>query len=154
MNNDKSNIEDNAYYRARLALIDNFIKVVPDNGQKNNDHVLLRNGLMPASLLHGKTEYEAVKLQQSKGAYSNNPLTFTELCRWNTWFSMHPEKVAGKEIVTTSREFPITIKGTKEDIILVLTPVISKELSDKKKLRIRIAKAKAKAKLKLLELQK
>jgi len=30
---------------------------------------------------------------------------------------MHPEKIAGIEFVTTSREFPIMIKGTKEDIL-------------------------------------
>jgi hypothetical protein len=30
---------------------------------------------------------------------------------------MYPEKVCGKEVVTNSIEFPITIKGSKEDII-------------------------------------
>jgi hypothetical protein len=30
---------------------------------------------------------------------------------------LYPEKVCGKEVVTTSIEFPITIKGSKEDIL-------------------------------------
>ena len=40
---------------------------------------------------------------------------------------MHPEKIAGTEIITTSYEFPITIKGTKEDIIKIVTPFPNKK---------------------------
>ena len=29
---------------------------------------------------------------------------------------MHPEKVAEEELISTSRDFPLTIKGSKEDV--------------------------------------
>jgi hypothetical protein len=49
--------------------------------------------------------------------YYEETLSFFDLTRFNTWFTLYPEKVCGKEVVTTSIEFPITIKGTKEDIL-------------------------------------
>ena len=139
-----------AYFRARIALIDRFLSEIPNTGEKNNAFVLLRNGIISRKVLSGKPEEAAVKEQMEKGNYPNSPLTFFEMCRWNTWFAMHPEKVAGKELVTTSFEFPVTIKGTKEEIINVLTPIVSGD----KLQRIRVVKVKAKAKLKLLELMK
>ena len=63
---------------------------------------------------------------------------------------MHPEKIAGTEYVTTSREFPVMIKGSKEDIV----ETISRELLNTKEKRLRIVQAQSKAKLKLLELIK
>ena len=142
-----------AYFRARIALISELLDSIPDTGEKNNNHVLLRNGMLPVELLHGKTEEAAVQHRMETGHFSNTPLSFSELCRWDTWFARHPEKVAGIEVVTTSLEFPITIKGTSSDIIKVLTPDSLKNDSARLK-RIRIVNAKAKAKLKLLELMK
>ncbi len=139
-----------AYYRARLELISELIRTTPDDGSKNNAQVLLRNGIILPALLHGKTEKTVIEEQMKAIRFSNAPLSFSELCRWNTWFAMHPEKVAGTEVITTSFEFPVTIKGTKEDIINVLTPVVSEDNIR----RVRLVKAKAMAKLKLLELTK
>ncbi len=120
-----------AYLRARIALIEEFLSKVHNNGEKNNAYVLLRNGLIPAKLLKGKSEETVVTQWMKGGDYSDAPLSFSELCRWNTWFIMHPEKVAGTEIVTTSFEFPITIKGNQQDIIRVLTPDIGKSTTTK-----------------------
>ena len=53
-------------------------------------------------------------------------------------------------MVTTSINFPITIKGTKEDIERTIT----KGLGNDKDKRIRIAQIKAVAKLKILMLLK
>jgi hypothetical protein len=61
---------------------------------------------------------------------------------------LHPEKIAGTETITTSINFPLTIKGTKDDI----ENTIAKGLQDDKQKRIRIVQAKATAKLKLLQL--
>ena len=151
-----------AYYRARIDLIRKLIEEIPDDRKTvNNNNVLLRNGLIPAAVLNGKTEQQAVDEMLATGNYSNELLTLTEKSTWNTWFSMHPEKQAGTEVVTTSVQFPITLKGTEPEIIDVLTPeVISKEAIKPKKTeedtekqkRIRIAKVKAKAKQKILEL--
>ena len=142
-----------AYFRARIALISELLDSTPDTGEKNNNYVLLRNGMLPVELLHGKTEEEAVQHRMETGHFSNTPLSFSELCRWDTWFARQPEKVAGIEVVTTSLEFPISIKGTSSDIIKTLTPDPLKNDSVRLK-RIRIVNAKAKSKLKLLELLK
>jgi len=137
---------DAAYYRARMDAIGELIKAIPVSDEKNNDRVLLRNGFIPERLLpefnKAVTGHLRVKNRQ--------PLSFTELCSFNTWFAMYPEKLAGIEYVTTSREFPIMVKGTKEDII----ETVSRGLNDDKDKRLRIVKAQATAKFKLLELIK
>jgi hypothetical protein len=142
-----------AYFRARIALIDKLLSGGSDTGEKNNAYVLLRNGLIPGQLLNSKSEETAVNQIMQESNFTETPLSFSEITRWNTWFAMHPEKVAGTEVVTTSFEFPIAIKGTKENIINVLTPDFAMQDMARQK-RIRIANAKAKAKLKLLELLK
>lgn len=41
---------------------------------------------------------------------------FVNLCSNSEYFKQHPEKVAGIEVKTTSRNFPFTIEGTREDV--------------------------------------
>ena len=123
-----------AYYRARIDLIKKLIDEIPDDRKTvNNNNVLLRNGLIPAAVLNGKTEQQAVDEMLVTGNYSNEPLTLTEKSTWNTWFAMYPEKQAGTEIVTTSVQFPITIKGTEQEIIDVLTPEVISNKATKPK---------------------
>ena len=74
--------------------------VIPDNDKLKSDFGILENEYF------GKA-----------GADSITPLTLTEICSFNTWFNLHPDKVAGKEVLTTSVQFPVSIKGTKEDIL-------------------------------------
>jgi hypothetical protein len=57
---------------------------------------------------------------------------------------MHPEKVCGKTVVTTSRSFPLAVKATKDDVI----KTVSAGIEIMQQTRVRIAKAK----LKLLKL--
>ncbi len=142
-----------AYYRARLDTFRHFLNEelpghpVYDTGQKNSPLELLKQGFVHLDL---KERFESrIKSFSKLGIkVSDAPLSFTELCSFNTWFAIHPEKVAGTELVTTSINFPITIKGTKEDI----ENTITKGLKEDKQKRIRIAQAKATAKLKLLQL--
>lgn len=141
---------DAAYYRARIDAIVELIKTIPDTDEKNNDRVLLRNGFIPERL---QPEFEKISAKHHRAEVmvkNQQPLSFTELCSFNTWFAIHPEKIAGVEYVTTSREFPIMVKGTRDEII----ETISLGLNDNKDKRVRIAKAQATAKLKLLELIK
>ncbi len=141
---------DIAYYRARMDVIMELINAIPVSDEKNNDRVLLRNGFIPEKLL---PEFDKALAKHHQGwlrTKSSQLLSFIELCSFNTWFAIHPEKIAGVEYVTTSREFPIMVKGTKEDII----ETVSSGLSDYKDNRVRIAKVQATAKLKLLELIK
>jgi hypothetical protein len=102
-----------SYYRARIEAIHQLISTLDVNRvEKGNDIILLRNGVFPEKF----NEDELVMEKLDEKIYRDDPLTFSELSRFNTWFSMYPEKVCGKEVVTTSIEFPITIKGSKEDI--------------------------------------
>lgn len=144
-----------SYYRARLDTFLHFIKKeLPehpqfDTGKKNSPLELLKQGFVHSDL---KERFESRIESFSKLGIkvSNDPLSFTELCSFNTWFDLHPEKVAGIESVTTSINFPVTIKGTKEDIEKVIS--IGKDNSKDK--RVRIVQVKAAAKLKILNLLK
>jgi hypothetical protein len=103
-----------SYYRARIEVIQDIISSLDINRmEKGNDIILLRNGVFPVKL----DEEKLIREKLFEKSLINEPLTFSELTRFNTWFSMCPEKVCGKEVVTTSIEFPITIKGTREDIL-------------------------------------
>lgn len=77
---------------------------------KEQNEVLLRNGVIPENLK------DELKELENTAEDSNEPLTFLEYTSYNTYFEIYPEKVLGKEVITTSREFPITIKGDAEII--------------------------------------
>ncbi|HPE55594.1 MAG TPA: hypothetical protein P5514_12460 [Bacteroidales bacterium] len=141
--------ETPAYYRARIAAFEQIIKEEKGGNRddKNNYSVILRNGVMPAGF---EKRINNVIQENQKNA-SNANLSFEEVTRFNTWFELHPEKVAGLEYVTTSREFPIMIKGTEEDIIRTVIRPIKNDIN---KERIKLAKAKATARKRILELIK
>ena len=121
-----------SYYRARLAAIAEEIKSETDEKRIK----LLQNGYYP--------DFQPSQVSHSSpSSHDNTPLTFLELCNWDTWFAMHPEKVCGETVITTSRSFPLAVKAGKEDVIRTVTAGI-----EKAKNRVRIAKAK----LKLLKL--
>lgn len=98
--------------RARIYAFGKLVTMYPDFAE------FLRNGTIPDNE-QVKEDFEILENEYFGKADADNksPLSFTELCSFNTWFVMHPEKVAGKEVLTTSRMFPITIKGTKDDIL-------------------------------------
>ena len=103
-----------SYYRARIEVIRELISTGEvDRMEKGNNIVLLRNGVFPEQF----NKNELIRKKLAEKTFSNDALTFSELTRFNTWFAMYPGKVCGKEIVTTSIEFPITIKGSREDIM-------------------------------------
>jgi len=142
-----------SYYRARISAFRYFISQGGESKERNSPNELLKSGVIHPDIADEFEKY-LTKLF-AEYTFSELPLTFTELCSFNTWFAMHPEKIAGKEIITTSREFPIGIKGTKEDVIRVVGGTVSKETNkNNQQNRIRIAKAKAQAKIKLLKLIK
>ncbi|MBU0489982.1 MAG: hypothetical protein KKA07_06625 [Bacteroidetes bacterium] len=133
-----------AYYRARIAAIEENIQTIAaDRDEKNNDRVVFRYGVFPT----GYDEATIVAEKLTEKSFSDEPLTFEEQTRFNTWFAMHPEKVAGLEQITTSREFPIGIKGSKEDI---LRTIKGKETDFA--FALQLQKKRATAKLKMLSL--
>ncbi len=109
-------MESPAYYKARIAAIEQLLTQIPAD-DKNISRVLLRNGVIPETMQKAANEF----IQQNIGKYTDAPLTFTEICRYSTWFDMYPEKVAGTEYVTTSIMFPLMIKGSKDDILNTVT---------------------------------
>jgi SNF2 family DNA or RNA helicase len=111
-----------AYFRSRLQVIAHYVQQLPlDRQEKNGERVLLRNGVIPVSLA---PDVEA-QIQAGLSRFSNQPLSFEEITRYNTWFEMHPQKVCGEEHITTSREFPIQIRGSKADIIRTIQTHLS-----------------------------
>lgn len=84
--------------------------VLEDDGKKNSPKNLLHQGYVHPDIQHKLDVY----IDTFEKTTPTEPLTFTELTRYSTWFAMHPEKVAGKEELTTSFHFPITIKGNRE----------------------------------------
>jgi hypothetical protein len=74
--------------------------------------VLVRSGVFPPD----QDEQESIKEYLRQNQYPDTPLSFTELCTYNTWFQMHPDKVCGTEKITSSREFPVTIRGDRQTI--------------------------------------
>ncbi len=95
------------YLRAR---IDMFRDVLSKLDASEMNAAILRNGVLPKD----RDEKGLVEVYARLKDYSNEPLSFSELCTFNTWFTLYPEKVCGTEEITTSREFPITIKGDME----------------------------------------
>ena len=142
--------KDATYWRARLDAIEQIIREEKggDRSEKNNNSVLLRNSIVPEEL---KERYEDAfkKYKKAHDQQGNNThLSFLEITRFNTWFLIHPEKVAGQEIITTSREFPISIKGSETDIKITIEKTLNDTHGNKE--RIRIAKARANEKLEQL----
>jgi hypothetical protein len=92
------------YLRARLDLIHEKLTAATD---------------MQAALLRNGVYYDNKSIEQKakSKAFPQTPLSFTELCTFNTWFVLHPEKVCGIEKTTSSKEFPVTIQGDKTQII-------------------------------------
>lgn len=72
----------------------------------------LRNGVFPL-------ESNALALQKrilNEKGFRTTPLSFTELMTFNTYFQLYPWKVCGKEVTTSSRDFPVTIQGDRKDV--------------------------------------
>jgi hypothetical protein len=121
-----------SYYRARLTAIADELKRETDEKRIR----LLQNGFYP--------DYQPSQTSHSShSSPDSTPLTFLELCSWDTWFAMYPEKICGETAVPTSRSFPLAVKASREDVIRTVTAGITKAQN-----RVRIAKAK----LKLLKL--
>ncbi len=95
------------YQRARVFMLRDILSKVDPKAQHA---ALMRNGVFPPD----RDEQNMVQVYQKERDFSNEPLSFTELCTFNTWFSMHPEKVCGNEKISSSREFPLTIEGDRK----------------------------------------
>lgn len=105
-----------SWFRARITVIRKLIEELPANrDETNSDRTLIRNGFIPESQ---QKRFDEILDYEYKLTFAlNEPLSFTEISSFNSWFVMHPEKICGKEVVTTSVQFPISVKGSKDKII-------------------------------------
>lgn len=100
-------MKSNAYYRARIQTFNEHIQ-----SATNQEKKWLQNGFVQES---DKDDFE-MWINGRVHNQSNEPLTFTELTTYNTWYAMHPEKIAGKMQGGTSMFFPVVVKGTRQDV--------------------------------------
>ncbi len=98
------------YWRARLEI---FREAIKEASADSPDIALLRNGVM-RNKAYEKMLCEA---RMKEKEFPSGKLSLIEQCSFNNWFSSHPEKVCGEEIITTSREFPLSVKGDKTWIV-------------------------------------
>ena len=101
-----------AYYRARIQLMRDLQTTLGKSESEAQRLNLVRNGVFVPK----NEEDKAIDRYLKENQYPPDSLSFSELCTYNTWFQIHPEKVCGEEVFTSSRDFPITIKGNKETI--------------------------------------
>lgn len=149
-----------AFLRARVAVIHDLLNAIPENrdrGPHSQMRTLLKNGVITqdaVDFVEGGTIEKMIKAKIEDAKLQDAPLSFTELTSFNTWFAQHPEKVAGEETITTSREFPVTIKGSKEDIVATLKKGIKLKEGEFTTEKEILAEAEAEAILILLEMEK
>lgn len=98
-------IKTNSYYRTRIEAINYFIS---KNGKEKKS---LQNGFVPESI---KKDFQ--KWIDENKVSDDKPLSFSEITTYSTWFDMHPEKVAGEMIESTSLYFPVKVKGNRNDV--------------------------------------
>ncbi len=132
------------YLRARIAAIHRILRNLEKDAP---ERALLRNGVFPKNIDSEKM----IQIELAQSSFSHAPLSFVELTSLNTWFALHPGKIAGREQITSSREFPITIKGTKDDIVRTIKAGLTSANHDFP-FTLQLRKRAAKAKLKLLSL--
>ena len=109
-------MKSSSYYRGRIKLIEVILGAAK---LTDKEYALYRNGYLDEQKF--KKEIEKKAKEQS-----NKPLDFMELSRFSTWFSMHPEKIAGTEHIASSQMFPIKVKGTKQDVQKMFAKVLKK----------------------------
>lgn len=101
-----------AWLRARISAINKLLEELPNDSAERN---LIRNGVIPEKL---ENKFQKLFDFEYKLTFSlNEPLSFREITSFNNWFVLHPEKICGKEIISSSRDFPVTIKGSKDDVV-------------------------------------
>lgn len=127
----------NSVLRGRIKAFDYLINSLEVTREKQSPRELLKVGFVHPSLQ--KQVEELTNTYATKE--SNEPLSLTEICTYNTFFEKNPEKVCGKEKLTTSRDFPIRLEGSKETIIETIDNSI--EQIKNKGSKLKLAKAKS-----------
>lgn len=142
----------NTYIRQRSRAIQEF--QIPekdfDTKEVNRLKKQLRWGFVNEKI---KPEFDA--FAKAIPINQKGELWLKELAAHSSWFLLHPEKMAGKEVATTSFMFPVTIKGTKQDVLQAIDRTLKgKQPNKDKKLKLlRLRARAARARLTLLTIK-
>lgn len=141
------------YLRQRtFALTDFWIKI---NKRLSDKESRLLNKQLAWGFVPEKYRKEFDEFAKTLEVSPLGGSTFVEKTSHSTWFVMHPEKVAGKEVGTTSYIFPVTLKGTKADVIKMIDKTLkgAKPKQDKKLKLLRLRARAARARIQLIKLK-
>lgn len=136
------------YARARIAAINDLMQI--DHEDNGGDCLrLLKSGFVPERYIEQLNKL----IEQRVDEQSKSPLEDIEKTSSNTWFAIHPEKVAGVMEQTSSLMFPLRCNGTRSQIVDMFNKARatfrgsqSKQPNNIDRERaIRLAKSKAKA---------
>jgi hypothetical protein len=158
-------MESPAYYRARIEAIEMaliFENLKPESRDQSMRIAYLRNGHVPDKFLfegaNAKSSEVYTFVTETKGRTtidqyidrllkgiappSNEPLTQDEIAQYDTWFTMHPEKVGGKQVGNSGFSFPVKTLGSPEHIQDAINATLDTDNTDE---LIAIAEAEAEA---------
>ncbi len=125
----------NSDARKRIVIINELLKRHKDDDDpsryKVTPYAALRRGY-----ISNKYQVEVTEMESTIGIQSNEPLSFSELMSYSTFFYINPEKICGQEYISGSGAFKIKVKGTQHDVTNTIHTTIERLR------RIRIAKAK------------
>ncbi len=114
------NVKEPKYYRARIEYILNEMSFAIDDKEKR----LLANGFIK-DIKHFEKNIKSYEKD-----VTNKPLSFAEITSFSTWFAMHPEKMAGVESESTSKSFPVKLKGNRTDIDKMINKALQSNTSE------------------------
>lgn len=100
---------DNKYYRAMPFAVENFIKKNKES-LKPQEIKILSTGYIPERFKND------IDLEVKNINVNDKELTDSELISFDTWYKLHPEKIAGKMTEQQSSIFPVKCVGKIEDI--------------------------------------
>lgn len=112
---------DPMYLRGRIAGLHNlreqYTRQLPTANAiqrpiLERDIAALRSGVYPDDVDPDEIEIMVMKDQD----FSNAPLSTAELMTFNTYFELYPWKVAGQQVIISSRDFPVSVVGTRSDV--------------------------------------
>ena len=103
--------------RSRIRALRAWISACPPDkpGEKGSNKKLLLYGVVPEGYDLDGWMKDDIENDDS------DALDLVENMTLDTWFYQHPDKVCGKEVLTSSREFPLAIKGNSDDCEKVFT---------------------------------
>ena len=107
--------------RARIATLDRIKEQLREDLQRAEPHRrdaleralnLVRSGYFP----DGFDPDEQILLTQMNRSFPGGPLSTAELLTYNTFFELHPHRIAGVLMPSTARDFPLTVRGTRSEV--------------------------------------